>query len=195
MHRHRRRRRKECAAGVHEGVVHALGRLEEGVDVRERAVVHRVAGEVTLAADGRLRGGDVGVAGGRAAAPRRCGVAVGTGAAATVILRAGREWRGAGGGGGGGGGGDALDGLGRHGGGWQVEREAEREVEVGRGRGALEAEQRGVVGARRGVGGGVGSQPYPRLLARRPDLRHPRAPAPHPHALVRPLLATAAVLR
>ena len=42
-----RRRRKEGAAGVHEGVVHALGRLEEGVDVSERAVVH-VAGEIML---------------------------------------------------------------------------------------------------------------------------------------------------
>lgn len=99
---------------------------------------------------------------------------------------------GGGGGGGGagagsGGGGHALDGLGRHGGGrgGQVEREAEREVEVGRR--APEAEQRGVVRARRGLGGGVGAEPYPRLLAGRPHLRHPRAPAPHPHALVLPL--------
>jgi hypothetical protein len=181
-------------------VVHALGRLEEGVDVGERAVVHAavavavdVAGQLSVAAGGgpRLRGGDVAVAGGRAAAQRRGGLAVaaGRGAAGTanaVTLSAGR----------GGGGGHALDGLGRHGGGGQRveavgERAAGREVEVRRGRRASEAEQRGVVGARRGLGGGVGAEPDPRLLARRPHLRHPRAPAPHPHALVRPLISAA----
>ena len=55
--------------------------------------------------------------------------------------------------------GHALDGLGQHGCGGQVEREAEREVEIHRGRRFLEAEQRGVVGARRGLSGGVGGEP------------------------------------
>jgi hypothetical protein len=79
---------------------------------------------------------------------------------------------------------DALDGLGRHGCCGDVEGQVHGEVEVGGG--ALEADQRGVVGARGGLGGGVGAEPYPRLLVGRPDLRHPRPPAPHPHALVLP---------
>ena len=47
-------------------------------------------------------------------------------------------------------GGHALDGLGRHGCGGQVEREAEREVEIHRGRQFLEVEQRGVAAASTG---------------------------------------------
>jgi hypothetical protein len=71
------------------------------------------------------------------------------------------------------------------------ERAAGREVEVRRGSPTPEAEQRGVVGARRGLGGGVGAEPDPRLLAWRAHLRHPRAPAPHLHALVRPFISAA----
>ena len=75
-------------------------------------------------------------------------------------------------------GGHALDGLGRHGCGGQVEREAEREVEIHRGRRFLEAEQRGVVGARGGLGGGVGAEPYPLPAASPGRAEKPQLAAP-----------------
>jgi hypothetical protein len=198
------RRCEERAARVHHGVLHALRRLEEGLDVRERGevrvgvprqvhvhvvVVRRAVAQASVPAG--LRGANARRRRRVAVAARRSGAGAGAGAG-----RGGRRRGGAGlplrraacgAATGGGRGGDALDGLGRHGGGGgDVEGEVHGEVEVGGG-GALEAEQRGVVGARGGLGGGVGAEPYPRLLAGRPDLRHPRAPAPHPHALVLPL--------
>jgi hypothetical protein len=198
--------REERAAWVHHSVLHALGRPEEGLDVRERGevrvarhhvhvVVVRHAVAQVISVPGRLRGAH---ARRRVAVAARRGGAVGGhrgggGGGVGVVVGRGGAGAGAGlqraaaGGIGRGGGGDALDGLGRHGGGGDVEGEVHGEVEVGGG--ALEAEQGGVVGARGGLGGGVGAEPYPGLLVGRPDLRHPGAPAPHPHALVLPLAA------
>nr|GMC47555.1 Uncharacterized protein TCM_015082 [Ipomoea batatas] len=48
----------------------------------------------------------------------------------------------------------------------------------------LDAQRRHVVSPRRHFRGGVSPQPYPRLLPRLPNLRHPFPPAPHPHASV-----------
>jgi hypothetical protein len=182
---------EEGAAWVHHGVLHALGRLEEGLDVRERGEVRVprhvhvvVRRPVVLAGVPGLRGARA--RRGVAVAARRGGGVDGRGGG--VVGRAGLQR--AAPGVGGRGGGDALDGLGRHGCGGDVEGEVHGEVEVGGG--ALEAEQRGVVGASGGLGGGVGAEPYPRLLVGRPDLRHPRAPAPHAHALVLALPAAAA---
>ena len=57
----------------------------------EHAVAVKVVGQLTLAADGQLRGGDV--AGGRVATPRRGGVAVIVAAGTAIILSAGRWCR------------------------------------------------------------------------------------------------------
>ena len=70
-------------------------------------------------------------------------------------------------------GGHALDGLGRHG-------CAEREVEIHCGHRFLEAEQRGVVGVRRGLDGGVGAEPYPLLAANPGRAEKPQLAAPDP---------------
>ena len=64
-------------------VHHDLGLVEA-----EHAVAVEVVGQLTLAADGRLRGGDVAV--GRVATPRRGGVAVMVAASTAIILSAGR---------------------------------------------------------------------------------------------------------
>ena len=69
-----------------------------------------------------------------------------------------------------------------------MEGEVDGEVEVGGG--APEAEQRGVVGARGGLGGLEGAEPHPYLVRGVLDLRHPppRRPLPDAHeALPSPL--------
>uniref|UniRef100_A0A453PQV3 Uncharacterized protein n=1 Tax=Aegilops tauschii subsp. strangulata TaxID=200361 RepID=A0A453PQV3_AEGTS len=126
--RHGRRSEEGAARVHHRGVVHALGRLEEGVDVRQRVVVHAV-----VAVRHGLVVVGVAVAGGLVlrVAERRRVVAV-------AARRGGAGPGGRGGhgvgrlqgaaGGGGRGGGDALDGLGRHGGGGDVEGEVDGEV-------------------------------------------------------------------
>ena len=67
-------------------VHHDLGLVEA-----EHAIAVEVVGQLTLAADGRLRGGDV--AGGRVATPRRGGVAVIVAVGTAIILSAGRWCR------------------------------------------------------------------------------------------------------
>jgi hypothetical protein len=80
----------------------------------------------------------------------------------------------------------------------QLRRRRGGEVEV-RAR-AVEEERGAVVGAGGVLGGGEGAEPLARPLPRLPDLRHPLAPAPLPHAAVpevavlRPVVARLAAL-
>jgi hypothetical protein len=60
-----------------------------------------------------------------------------------------------------------------------------------RGGAALDGQRGHVVRARRHLRRGEGAQPDARLLAGLPDLRHPLAPAPAPHAAVRRVLVPA----
>ena len=64
------------------------------------------------------------------------------------------------------------------------ERRRRRGGEVEVRAGAVEEERGAVVGARGVLGGGEGAEPLAGALPRLPDLRHPLAPAPLPHAAV-----------